>query len=189
MIEILNTETHFTGDMELTIRVPEFDNFGHHMAEIERSDAGHTLETFETPDEYQTSSDQSAFDYDLELLNLVLSEEMPWDDEVQTHLDLFFAEWPGIRPSLLEETFHYYLDNYRKFRKAHQGNERIDLIVPNPEKPESIADLFRITSIHLWEDGAIGLGGYCTWDEENGFGAVIREGEIAAVGRETVAHQ
>ena len=185
MIEILNTETDYSGDIEMTIRVPEFHNFGQRMAEIERAACDGTAGKI---DSFDGDSDHSEFDeYDLELLNVVLSEDVPWDDEVQTNLDLFFAEWTGLRPILLEETFHYYLDNHKKFVAAHRDREGLELLLPSPEKPKVIVNLFRITSIHLWEDGTIGLGGYCTWDEEHGYGAVIRDGEVLKVGRESDA--
>ena len=60
-------------------------------------------------------------------------------------------------------------------------------LLPVPTTAEAVADLCCIRSIYLHPEGVVGLGGSCTWDEEHGFGVLLKENDVLAVGGEDVA--
>lgn len=228
--EILKTETDITGQIELTVRVPGFQNFGDRMNELAQAELmalvdSSSPEQFEKEKEamigmFSAMEDLSAkldipgikemnalakqsieeseyskpefTDEDLkevgqaqtdpDVLEVVLAEEMPWDEEAERRLDQFLTSWPALRPALLEKTFQHYREGHEDFLECHGGGPAAEIVLPKPESPEVVSDLFCLTVIYLREDGAIGLGGDCTWDEEHAYGALIQDDQVVAVG-------
>ena len=135
-------------------------------------------------DERALEPDPKDFDYDLQRLYVSLPEGMKWDPLSEARVDRFLADWPALRPAVLDATFKYYKD----FRPevADFFGEEAQYVLPEATGPEVVADLFRVSTIHLHPDDAIGLGGYCTWDEEHGYGALVKSGAVT-VGQEDEA--
>jgi hypothetical protein len=142
------------------------------------------------PDEEEPEADpeeDDSFQYDLQRIRVLIPEGMKWDKTTRAVIEGFFAGWPEIRPAVLQATFKYYKKSYPEIAKFLRGSPGLEIILPRPSSPEAVADLFFITSIYLHGNGAIGLGCHCTWDEEHGYGVLIKQNRVAAVGEESEA--
>jgi hypothetical protein len=147
------------------------------------------LEDTEEDDEDEPGSEEDAADleYDLQQLRIALSDDMAWDKAAEARVDAFLAAWPGIRPQVLQATFKYYKDLYPQLAEMFGESPAIQFIMPKPTSPDVIADLFYISAIYLHEDGKIGLGAQCTWDEEHGYGVLLKNNKVVSVGHEDEA--
>jgi hypothetical protein len=123
------------------------------------------------------------FQHDRQRLQVSIPSGMKWNKTTRALLEQFFADWPQLRPAVLQATFRYYKKIYSESRTLFPNHQGVEFILPEPGSAEAVADLFYITSIHLRLDGAIGLGCYCTWDEEHGYGLRLRNGKVTAVGQ------
>ena len=222
MKEVLKVEADEEFDTtEVEMRVPEFQNFGQRMGELELKahkivlatpldldaawagldrmgglwpwlaklatiiewflKAMRRKEPDSTKQEPEQEPDPKEFEHDLQRLRVSLPEGMEWNPLAEAKVDRFLADWPALRPAVLNATLKYYKD----FRPevADFFGEEAQYVLPEATAPEVVADLFRISTIHLHPDDAIGLGGYCTWDEEHGYGALIKSGAV------TVGHE
>ena len=219
MKEVLKVEVDEEFDMtEVEMSVPEFQNFGQRLGELELKAHKIVLaepmvfppnqgklwpwleklatiiewclkamgrkETDSAEEERALEPDPEDFVYDLQRLRVLLPEGMRWDPLAEARVDRFLADWPALRPAVLDATFKYYQD-FRPEVADFFGDEA-QYVLPEATGPEVVADLFRITAIHLHPDDAIGLGGPCTWDEEHGYGALIKSG-VVTVGQEDEA--
>lgn len=131
-------------------------------------------------------TEEDRFTYDLEVLRVSLSDEASWDTAVEERVDQFLADWQEIRPVVLEATFAYYSESHPELLQVFGEDE---LRMPKPDSPDIVADLFCISAVYLHEDGSVGLGGPCTWDEEHGWGVRIRDRRVVAIGYESDAFE
>jgi hypothetical protein len=239
-MKVSHVHKEFLGGTQVTVHVPEFENFGKRLDELERqADEANPID----PAEVQASTAQllagvqelhekalkkleskpagpkKAMDAlmlgmlqgmakgvsesaaeadteepegdaqevqpakrDLQQLELLLPRGMKWSRETQAMVEQFFADWPRTRPVVLKATFDYYKKNYPEFVTLFAGHKGVKFILPEPNSPEVVADVFYIASIHWHRDGAIGLSGHCTWDEEHGYGLRLKDGKVTAVG-------
>jgi hypothetical protein len=113
---------------------------------------------------------------------------LKWDSTTEAAVDEFLANWPTSRPKVLEATAKYYKEKYPELLEFFGDDPGVQFILPKPGSREVVADLFRISTIHLRDDGAIGLAGPCTWDEEHGFGVLLKNGKVSAVGHASEAY-
>jgi hypothetical protein len=251
MKEIINISVDEELDLtEVSIRVPQFENFGKRLGELERkaseafrvrpepesdpeleaeieADLNETMESLkssvnsmkkeleampdspqkkammlmyeqfskmdeETDEEDEVEGDRPVdekdrFNYDLQALRVSLGEEMKWDKAAEATVDQFLIDWPLIRPAVLQATFKHYKKIYPELMQIVGESDEYAFTMPKPTSPEVVADLFTITAIYLHQDGSIGLGGHCTWDEEHGYGVRIKNGKIVEVGHESDA--
>lgn len=119
---------------------------------------------------------------DLQKLEIVLGEGISWDDAAEKRVDGFLAKWPQTRSKVQEALFQYYREFYPQVRTTEGEFPGEEIMLPEPSGPEVIADLFKISTVFLRTDGAIGLSGRCSWDDEHGFGILLREDKVVAAG-------
>src|SRR5262249_34822733 len=124
---------------------------------------------------------------DLQQLALSLPKGLRWNKNTQALVQQFFADWPMTRPVVLQATFKHYKENYRDSLTLFPDHKGLKFILPEPTSPDTIADLFYVTSIYLHRDGSTSLSGNCTWDEEHGWGLMLKNAKVTAVGQADVA--
>jgi hypothetical protein len=143
----------------------------------------------EDDDEAEKGEDETPredpFKYDLQQLRVSLADKMKWSKSAEAKVDRFLADWPEMRPAVLQATFGYYKEVYARWVQIH-GNPTggLKFTLPKPNTSEAVADLFCITTMYLHKNGNIGLGGRCTWDEEHGCGLLIKNRKVVSVGHE-----
>jgi hypothetical protein len=114
---------------------------------------------------------------DLQELAVCLPDGMKWDKAAEAIVDQFLSDWPKLRPGVLKETAKYYKKHYPDLLEFLGDDASTRIILPKPGS-EQVVDLFRVSTIYVREDGGIGISGHCTWDDEHGFGAVLKKGKI-----------
>lgn len=119
---------------------------------------------------------------DFELFTVMPSDGMKWDTKSEAKIDEFIKTWPTVRPQILKQAHAYYKKLYPELKEIFGDMTEFNFFMPKPTKPEVLEDIFSINMIYLRDDGAIGISGSCTWDEEHGFGAVIKKGKVVAFG-------
>jgi len=123
---------------------------------------------------------------DLHRVELSLPKGIKWNEKTQAVVEGFFADWPQLRSVVLKATFDHYRKDYAEFLTLFPGHKGLRFILPEPTSPEAIADLFYIETIHLHQDGSIGLSGNSTWEPEHGYGILLKSGKAKAVGEADV---
>jgi hypothetical protein len=123
------------------------------------------------------------FEHNLQRLRVELAVGTKWDKTTEARIDRFLADWPNIRPAVLESTFKFYKKIYPQAVRPHRHNPGTKFTMPEPTAPEVVADLFHVTSIHLHDkNDTIGITGGCTWDLEHVWGALLRKNKVVKVG-------
>src|SRR4029078_4426851 len=98
---------------------------------------------------------------------------MKWNKIAETRVDRFLMSWREIRPRVLDRVFHFYKKMHPEVRRVHDNPAALFLL-PAPTAPEVVADLFRVSTIHLHDnDATVGISGGCPWDLENLWGGLI----------------
>ncbi len=244
IMKVIKVHKHFLGGYkDVTLEVPEFENFGRRLEELEhladeanpvdvaevqastaklmagmqelQQKAHQKLEATEVGPKklmdammlellagmakgVSESEEEQAHEDDLETeeepphrnlqrLTLSLPKGTRWNKETQSLVEKFFADWAQTRRVVLKATFAYYKKIYPQALTLFPRHKGLKFILPKPSSAEAVADLFYITSIYLHADGAIGLSGHCTWDEEHGYGIRLKNGNVTAVGEADVA--
>jgi hypothetical protein len=136
----------------------------------------------ESDEEEEEIGDDEEYESDPNVLRVLLPPGVDWDDQQEARLHKFLQQWPKLRPKLLKQVFEVYEEARPEAVEMYGGTAGLDLVLPAPLSPEAITQLFRITTIELYETGRIGLSGRCTWEEEHGFGALIEGDKILRVG-------
>lgn len=115
-----------------------------------------------------------------DVYSIIIQEDMPqWSDAYPDRLQSFLTAWPSLRTKILNAAFAYYQMVHEDAWLLYGGRDEDKIILPDPDQPADIEQLFRIRAFHLYEDkDEIGLSGTCTWDDEHGFGCRIKKGEI-----------
>jgi hypothetical protein len=147
-------------------------------------------EPVEEDDEQEVEAEQpdkNQFVHDLQPLRVSLPEKVKWNKATEAQIDNFLTAWPTIRPLVLNATFRFYRKLYPKLVEIFGVDGGYELTIPKPMSADVVADLFLISSVYFHEDGSIGLGGHCTWDDEHGYGVRINKGKITKVGYESEA--
>jgi hypothetical protein len=240
------------GTTEVTVRVPDFDNLGHRLNEIERlafeaelgdddfendeektadpgatvlsedsgkklqekinslpngpekeslravqesirkmkefleagdEEPGDDLEEDEFSDDDGEDDDgEDEGDYDLQLLVFAFPEGVAWDDEAERKVDRFLTNWPKLRPKVLNATFEVYQSVYPVVVEFLGDDPGLPYFLPEPKNPESISDHFAVETIYFRADKKIGLSGHCTWDDEHGWGVLLKDGAVIRAG-------
>lgn len=119
---------------------------------------------------------------DFELFTVMPSDGIKWDAKAEAKIDEFIKAWPEVRPQVLKQAYVCYKKLYPELKDIFGDMPTFKFTMPKPTKPEVVEDIFSISMIYLRNDGAIGITGSCTWDEEHGFGAVIKKGKVVAFG-------
>ena len=159
------------------------------LAEMENFDWESDDEEEEDEEDGNEDQDCEEEEHDLQEFRVVCPAKSGWNDKVEAKLDAFLAGWPALRPRVLQSVCSYYQEFYRcnGFDKTPLDAANL-VIMPAPGAPDLIGDRMRVTTIHLRKDGLIGLTGDCTWDEEHGFGLLLKDGEIIDAGQCDVAY-
>jgi len=123
-----------------------------------------------------------------DILDVYMGEDqVKWSKQSDKKMAAFLELWVGgIRDSLPAKVLPYYQEQRAEFLKYSRTSEsELDQWTrfswPDSETPEQVAELFKVNRLHFRDDGDFGLECECTWDEEHGFGVLIREGKIAEV--------
>lgn len=169
----------------VTVRVPQFENFGEKLKEIEQAaeqawQSHHKI----APSDKEVGNgigQKDELEKDPSVLLVHPPTEEKWIPTYESQLDGFLNEWPHLRNQVLEKTFEMYQQYFQEVEFV-APNPAAEFILPEPTSAERISHHFRITSIMLHEDGRIGIYGRCTWDDEHGFGAMIQDGQVLTVG-------
>jgi hypothetical protein len=229
---------------EVTIRVPNFDNFGRRLEELEQLAADAVLadddvegpaaglkanplshhseqqlrdkiallpegpekeslrtilenvrrmkERIEADDENEAAADDDddepedddpgEEEYDPELLVFAFSEGVGWDDDAERKVDRFLRNWPALKAKVLNAMFEVYQSVYPVMMEFVGDDPSIPYFLPEPGRPESIEDHFLVETVFFRADKKIGLSGYCTWDDELGWGALLKDGAVISAG-------
>ncbi|NOS69454.1 MAG: hypothetical protein HOP33_05925 [Verrucomicrobia bacterium] len=133
------------------------------------------------PDE-ETVTKKESRPEDFELFTAMPGDGIKWDVNAEARVDEFIRNWPDVRPQVLKQAHAYYKKLYPELKDTFGDMSTFNFTMPKPTKPEVVEDIFSISTIYLRGDGAIGISGSCTWDEEHGFGAVIKDGKIVTFG-------
>jgi len=136
----------------------------------------------ESEEEEETPTKKINNPKDFELLTVSPSDGTKWDANAEAKIDEFIVAWPEVRPQILKQAHAYYKKLYPELKEIFGDMTEFNFIMPKPTKPEVLEDIFSINMIYLRDDGAIGISGSCTWDEEHGFGAVIKNGKVVTFG-------
>ena len=242
-MKVIKVYKEFFGPTDVTLHVPEFENFGKRLDELERladeanpidpaeveaftaqmkaqtrehqkqarkklkaMPAGpkkemhrlmlgileHMADRVNEPDEEEEEQEAAGeaeppAPRDFQHLSLSLPKGLKWNKATQALVQQFFGDWPQTRPVVLQAIFKHYKKSYRGALTLFPGHKGLNFILPEPTSPDAVADLFYITSIYLHRDGSTGLSGNCTWDEEHGWGLMLKSGKVTAVGQADVA--
>jgi len=111
-----------------------------------------------------------------------------WGKATESVLGRFFVDWPGLRPAVLRGVFEYYKGIYPELVDAYDYHKGKQFFIPEPTSPEAIQEIFYFQSIHLHKDGSVGLSGHWTWDEEHGFGVLLKDGNVIEAGAADIAY-
>lgn len=178
-----STATGSKSEVEKMPDGPEKDTMNALMKMMEQVAA--SLES--GPDEPDESDNQAApadksSPEDFEKLCVMLAEDMKWDAATEARVDEFLRDWPKARPEVLKAAHSYYKELYPELKDIFGDMASFNFTMPKPTKPAAIEDIFSINMLYVRDDGTIGLSGSCTWDEEHGFGAVVKNGKVVAFG-------
>ena len=132
--------------------------------------------------------EDDSFDRDHEVLEIALEEGIEWDAEAESRVNAFLASWPQIRSEVHREAFAHYQAIFSQIEDNAQGAGGA-LTLPAPVSSGVVEDLFTITSLFLFADGRVGISGDCTWDEEHGFGAVIKDTRVLEFAQSDLLYQ
>jgi hypothetical protein len=161
------------------------------MKDINEAEAEAAEEQIDEDDdeveEDEEEDPEGNFEYDLQQITVSTSPGMKWDSAAEAVVDQFLANWPAVRTAVLEATADYYKALYSEMIDYMGNDPSVEITLPKPDGPAVVADLFRITTLHLREDGGIGLSGHCTWDDEHGYGVLLKDGKIETVGHASEA--
>ena len=141
------------------------------------------LKIDDTPPVYD-EKDFECFNHDLQALSVVCPEDSDWDKAAEAKVDQFLADWPEIRPRVLQALCDYYENWYPQIEHFNDP-----ILMPAPGAPDLLEDRARITTIYLHEDGLIGLGGECTWEDEHALGVLLENGKVIDCGYASVAYE
>lgn len=136
----------------------------------------------EAPEDEEAAPEKVSKPEDFELLTVLPSDGTKWDAKAEAKIDEFIKTWPEVRPQVLKQAHACYKKLYPELKEIFGDMATFKFTMPKPTKPEVIEDIFSINVIYLRDDGAVGISGSCTWDEEHGFGAVIRNGKVVTFG-------
>jgi hypothetical protein len=160
------------------------------MLEQMAQTAAHAQEESEQPDddadegEVEESEEEKRNPH---LLDLTL-RGIKWNKDSEKMLEKFFADWPQLRSLVLRGVFEYYKGIYPELVELYDYHKGRQFFIPEPTSPEAIQDIFYFHSITLDKDGSMGLCGFCTWDEEHGFGVRLQDGKVTQVGAADIAY-
>ncbi|MEM6394356.1 MAG: hypothetical protein AAF797_16440 [Planctomycetota bacterium] len=121
---------------------------------------------------------------DPDLYDVYYEDSRVWQEAHRERLDVFLRSWPAVRGRVLDAAFTYYRDHYEDIWAFWGGEDHDKLTLPDPTDRSVVEDLFRIDAFYLREaPNNMGISGHCTWDDEHGFGAVIKDGEVEVFGQ------
>ncbi|MBA4150884.1 MAG: hypothetical protein H0X66_22465 [Verrucomicrobia bacterium] len=180
------TMASMKGDLESMPEGPQKEALKLMMQEFEKGDQEEE-EVENDPEHGDGARNEDRFTYDLEKLRVGMQDEVTWDKVAEARLDDFLAKWPLIRPAVLQATFDHYKEIYPQIFEIFGDDDDYQFLMPKPTTPEAVADLFIITAIYLRDDGCVGLGGHCTWDDEHGYGVLLKDNQVVTVGHESDA--
>ncbi|GEM_PF-2071918 len=246
--EILSIEVDEEfGTTEVLIRVPDFDNLGHRLNELEQlafeADPGEDdseeegesadpkadlhseesrkqrqkridslpdgpekealravhenvrkmkelLETGDRNDESEDDPEDELLEedgdeegeHDLQLLVFAFPEGVAWDEDSERKVDRFLANWPKLKAKVLNATYEIYQAVYPVVMEFVGADPGVQYFLPKPNGPESIANNFSVETVYFRSDKKIGLSGYCTWDDEHGWGVLLKDGAVIGAG-------
>ena len=122
-------------------------------------------------------------EFDVERIDVELPEGVAWDESMEGTIDAFLRSWPDVRGKVLEAVFDFYKSYYDEAKEFFGDEPETKFVLPEPKSPTSIEDNFIVSTVYVRADGAIGLSGHCTWDEEHAWGVRLKDGEVTAAGQ------
>jgi len=153
------------------------------MLEKMAKTAGEAQEESEQPDDENEEGDAEEAEEEKRNPHLLdVHADIKWNKNTESMLQQFFADWPQLRSVVLRGVFEYYKGIYPQLVEAYDYHKGRQFFIPEPTSPEAIQEIFYVQSIHLHKDGSIGLSGFCTWDEEHGFGVRLKDGKVTGAG-------
>jgi hypothetical protein len=156
------------------LEVPEFQNFGQRLGELE-------LKCWRA--QFDDPPDKDQFTHNLQRIRVALPEGVEWDKTSEAEVDQFLIHWPEMRPGVLEAVFNFYKKVYPQAIHPFRDVPGKKFTLPEPTSAEVVADLFCVKSLYLHSNGETsGISGNCTWDMEHCWGALLRDGKVAEVG-------
>lgn len=126
--------------------------------------------------------DEEEAEHDIEQFVVSLPERAAWDEDTERKVDRFLTNWPNLKQKILDANFEVYKTVYPIVTELMGDDPAAKHVFPKPTGPEAIADHFSIDTLHLRADKQIGLSGHCTWDEEHGWGVLLKKGAIVSAG-------
>ena len=162
---------------------------GIEMMKALQADPGEA-EAEEDEDEEEDSSDEAPaeeseedkWEKDPQTLRVNLPEKAEWGAKYEKQLDEFLDQWPAVRSLVHQELFKMYQEIYPDMWDFRRDEPAAALALPEPVSVETIAQLFKITTITLHKNGKVGISGNCTWDEEHGFGVLVKGNKVLRTG-------
>lgn len=136
----------------------------------------------EERDEDDKPDERTSNPEDFEIFSVMPDDGTPWNAKAENRIDDFIRTWPEVRSQVLKKAHTYYKKLYPELKDIFGDMPSFKFTMPEPTSPEAIEDLFSINVIYLRDDGTIGISGSCTWDDEHGFGAVIKRGKVVTFG-------
>jgi hypothetical protein len=118
------------------LEVPAFQNLGQRLGELERK-------AWEA--EWTDPPDKGQFEYHLQRFRVELPEGMKWGKTSESKVDRFLADWPEIRPHVLEAVFNFYKKIHPEVRRMHD-NPGAPFVLPAPTAPEVVAGLAALSA-------------------------------------------
>jgi len=97
-------------------------------------------------------------------------------------VDRFLTNWPKLKPKVLNATFEVYRSVYPVVMEFIGDDPGVQYVLPTPNAPESITDHLALETVFFRADKKIGLSGHCTWDDEHGWGVLLKDGAVIGAG-------
>lgn len=125
-----------------------------------------------------------------ESLSIIVAGRQEWDENTLSNLQGFIDNWTNLRPMVSQAVFDCYVGIYPTLRRAvelYEPDPAADVARPEPKSPADLEAHYLIDALSFHIDGSVGISGLCSWDDEEGFGLKIINGQVSRVGTEDCA--
>jgi len=171
---------------ELIFHIPEIMTFGKSLNRIQFQ---HTSLIVEGKIKSPTKRSEEKHLESLEYFS-VNSEEGQWDQSYDKKLQALIKRWDRVATNIKQSLEKYYRTVYENYREHLLPSEEDEVILPKVSDGFSLGDYFTIHSLFFTEESThIGISGECSWDEEHGWGCVIKGSKVVDIGHSDVSFQ
>ncbi len=133
-------------------------------------------------DEFPDGDADAEGEHDLQLLVFVFPAGVEWNEDSERKVDRFLTNWPKLKAKVLSATFEVYQSVHPVMMEFVGDDPGVQYFLPEPKGPESIADHFAVETVFFRADKKIALSGDCTWDDELGWGVLLKDGAVISAG-------